>query len=159
MFFFFHSLKGSCFIHLVLQSGPTWPMTRYCVHCTLHGKTERDDSQRMTHKTVGGLNYVLDLEIVIWHHNLSTDHQRNIFPKWFQVILSISDHWCSIWFYQQQASFQECLFCTLACMGYLMRFAFQLRSICFTTKMHLYFGSASTFWTLSFHRSFQSMSA
>lgn len=37
-----------------------------------------------------------------------------------------------------------------------MEFAFQLLSICFTTKMHLYFGAVVTRETLSFHGSLQS---
>ncbi|TNN57604.1 hypothetical protein EYF80_032206 [Liparis tanakae] len=42
------SLKGSCFIHLALQSGPKRQMTRYCVH------SEARKSQRIIRETRWG---------------------------------------------------------------------------------------------------------
>lgn len=62
MFFFLHSLKGSCFIHLVLQSGPKWPMTRCRTLC----------GEKEIHKT-RWVGWTISSD----HHNLSIDrHQK-----------------------------------------------------------------------------------
>lgn len=151
MFFFLHSLKGSCFIHLVLQSGPKWPMTRCRTLC----------GEKEIHKT-RWVGWTISSD----HHNLSIDRHQKKQQQHFPQLLSIL-HWHGIhnmcvWFYQQQTSFQEMsegFFFSWRTWNCLMRFAFQLLSICFTTKMHLYFGPVSPLWALSFHGSFQSMSA
>lgn len=151
MFFFLHSLKGSCFIHLVLQSGPKWPMTRCRTLC----------GEKEIHKT-RWVGWTISSD----HHNLSIDrHQKKT-----TTTFSSNAFYTSLTWYTQHV----CLilsatnlfsgnvwgfFFSWRTWNCLMRFAFQLLSICFTTKMHLYFGPVSPLWALSFHGSFQSMSA
>ena len=150
MFFFFplRSLKGSRFIHLALQSGPKWPMTRYRVHCTLCGERGSDgEPKNRTRDEVGGLNYVL------WPSDRHKPPQpvrcssskRRPPPKKNQprLIIGIICTTCVFDFIRKQPPFSGnvCLF-SWHMHSYLIGIAFQRLSICFATKMHLYFLSA-----------------
>lgn len=177
MFFFLRRLKGSCFIHLVLQSGPKWPMTRYCVHCKLYGERKKRRRAKESYIRRGG--WVELCPPLSDHHKASQPVQwssskdiknRTFFPNGFRLSLIVihlylitgTGYATRVFdFISNEPLFRKCLtfFFSWHVWGYLMGFAFQLLSIRFTTKMHLCFGSASTFWTLSRHGSFQSKSA
>ena len=93
--------------------GPKWPMTRYCVHCTLCGERGSDgEPKNRTWDEVGGPNYVPGRVIDISHRNLSSAHPLKAPPPPKQPHLItgiVHDNMC-VWFYQKTTPlFRKCL--------------------------------------------------
>lgn len=167
--FSLHSLKGFLFYP---SGAAVWAQMAddeiLCALYTQWRESKRGRAKESYIRRGGWVNYVLYWVIVIRHHNLSVEN-RTFFPTGLSLsVLRLylitgmvyAQHVCLILSATGLFSGNVCnFFSSWHIWSCLTGFAFQLLSICFTTKMHLYFGSGSTFWTLNFHGSFQSMSA